>query len=174
MKKRLPGKHRRSLFAFCLISLYPPISGEKFFAPTSKRYSVFGIRYKEKMVFVALFSIWRKRPKGQKGPKTALLPSCLPAIFTQHSLLSTKNQELSTKNPYSLPTPVEQKRATPYSCARSALLPCLLVTCHHKKKRQCVTDAFFLYGWGGRIRTCECRLQRAMPYHLATPQSLHE
>lgn len=24
--------------------------------------------------------------------------------------------------------------------------------------------------WGGRIRTYECRLQRAMPYHLATPQ----
>lgn len=25
--------------------------------------------------------------------------------------------------------------------------------------------------WGGRIRTYECRLQRAMPYHLATPQA---
>ena len=25
--------------------------------------------------------------------------------------------------------------------------------------------------WGGRIRTSECRLQRPMPYHLATPQS---
>src|SRR5216684_6414779 len=26
-------------------------------------------------------------------------------------------------------------------------------------------------GWGGWIRTTECRLQRPMPYHLATPQS---
>ena len=25
-------------------------------------------------------------------------------------------------------------------------------------------------GWGGRIRTSECRLQRPVPYHLATPQ----
>ena len=25
-------------------------------------------------------------------------------------------------------------------------------------------------GWGGRIRTCEWRLQRPLPYHLATPQ----
>ena len=26
-----------------------------------------------------------------------------------------------------------------------------------------------LFGWGGRIRTFECRLQRAVPYRLATP-----
>ena len=26
-------------------------------------------------------------------------------------------------------------------------------------------------GWGGRIRTYECRHQKPMPYHLATPQS---
>src|SRR5688572_3728754 len=25
-------------------------------------------------------------------------------------------------------------------------------------------------GWGGRIRTSEWRLQRPLPYHLATPQ----
>jgi hypothetical protein len=25
-------------------------------------------------------------------------------------------------------------------------------------------------GWGGRIRTCECRHQKPVPYHLATPQ----
>src|SRR6185503_9345115 len=25
-------------------------------------------------------------------------------------------------------------------------------------------------GWGGRIRTYECRFQRPVPYHLATPQ----
>ena len=25
-------------------------------------------------------------------------------------------------------------------------------------------------GWGGRIRTCECRYQKPVPYHLATPQ----
>jgi hypothetical protein len=24
-------------------------------------------------------------------------------------------------------------------------------------------------GWGGRIRTCECRYQKPVPYHLATP-----
>ena len=27
------------------------------------------------------------------------------------------------------------------------------------------------FGWGGRIRTCECRYQKPVPYHLATPQS---
>src|SRR5688572_6703161 len=27
-------------------------------------------------------------------------------------------------------------------------------------------------GWGGRIRTFECRCQRPVPYHLATPQSV--
>ena len=26
------------------------------------------------------------------------------------------------------------------------------------------------FGWGGRIRTCECRDQNPVPYHLATPQ----
>src|SRR4030095_1636003 len=25
-------------------------------------------------------------------------------------------------------------------------------------------------GWGGRIRTCECRYQKPVPYHWATPQ----
>ena len=25
-------------------------------------------------------------------------------------------------------------------------------------------------GWGGRIRTYECRLQKPVPYHFATPQ----
>src|SRR3546814_20397032 len=25
-------------------------------------------------------------------------------------------------------------------------------------------------GWGGRVRTCECRYQKPVPYHLATPQ----
>ena len=28
------------------------------------------------------------------------------------------------------------------------------------------------YGWGGRIRTCECRDQNPVPYHLATPHQL--
>ncbi len=28
----------------------------------------------------------------------------------------------------------------------------------------------FTSGWGGRIRTYECRIQRPVPYHLATPQ----
>ena len=27
-------------------------------------------------------------------------------------------------------------------------------------------------GWGGRIRTCECRYQKPVPYHLATPQQV--
>lgn len=33
---------------------------------------------------------------------------------------------------------------------------------------------FFLisFYWGGRIRTCECRCQKPMPYHLATPHFL--
>src|SRR5215475_12899392 len=30
--------------------------------------------------------------------------------------------------------------------------------------------ALCTYGWGGRIRTYEWRLQRPLPYHLATPQ----
>src|SRR4029079_6164900 len=29
-----------------------------------------------------------------------------------------------------------------------------------------------LSGWGGRIRTYECRIQRPVPYHLATPQDV--
>ena len=29
---------------------------------------------------------------------------------------------------------------------------------------------FLKTGWGGRIRTCECRYQKPVPYHLATPQ----
>src|ERR1043166_9413083 len=29
-------------------------------------------------------------------------------------------------------------------------------------------------GWGGRIRTYECRFQRPVPYHLATPQQTSE
>src|ERR1043166_3712930 len=28
------------------------------------------------------------------------------------------------------------------------------------------------FGWGGWIRTNECRFQRPVPYHLATPQYL--
>src|SRR4051812_48320696 len=31
-----------------------------------------------------------------------------------------------------------------------------------------------VHGWGGRIRTFEWRLQRPLPYHLATPQDLAE
>tara|TARA_B100000287_G_scaffold27764_1_gene26309 strand:+ start:619 stop:798 length:180 start_codon:yes stop_codon:yes gene_type:complete len=31
-------------------------------------------------------------------------------------------------------------------------------------------DCVGIFGWGGRIRTCECRLQKPMPYRLATPQ----
>ena len=27
-----------------------------------------------------------------------------------------------------------------------------------------------MFGWGGWIRTSECRCQRPVPYHLATPQ----
>ncbi len=27
-----------------------------------------------------------------------------------------------------------------------------------------------VFGWGARIRTWECRYQKPMPYHLATPQ----
>ena len=41
------------------------------------------------------------------------------------------------------------------------------------KKRfagQTVFQAMDDEGWGGRIRTCECRYQKPVPYHLATPQ----
>jgi hypothetical protein len=30
--------------------------------------------------------------------------------------------------------------------------------------------AEFGFGWGGRIRTSECRFQRPVSYHLTTPQ----
>jgi hypothetical protein len=33
------------------------------------------------------------------------------------------------------------------------------------------SDSIAMYaGWGGRIRTCEWRHQKPLPYHLATPQ----
>ena len=32
------------------------------------------------------------------------------------------------------------------------------------------TDTKVESGWGGRIRTCACRYQKPVPYHLATPQ----
>ena len=35
-------------------------------------------------------------------------------------------------------------------------------------------NIFSTRGWGGRIRTFEWRLQRALPYRLATPQSGEE
>src|SRR5436305_9770091 len=41
------------------------------------------------------------------------------------------------------------------------------------KSRITASDIAALYrgfGWGGRIRTCECRYQKPVPYHLATPQ----
>src|ERR1043165_4622400 len=41
--------------------------------------------------------------------------------------------------------------------------PLLLIT-HH-------SSLITFLSWGGRIRTCECRFQRPVPYHLATPQS---
>lgn len=31
-----------------------------------------------------------------------------------------------------------------------------------------------LTGWGDRIRTCECRYQKPVPYHLATPHYNHQ
>src|SRR3984893_558306 len=33
-----------------------------------------------------------------------------------------------------------------------------------------ITHHYYENGWGGRIRTYECRIQRPVPYHLATPQ----
>ena len=37
-------------------------------------------------------------------------------------------------------------------------------------KKLSVKESFFI-GWGGWIRTNECRHQKPMPYHLATPHS---
>ena len=42
-------------------------------------------------------------------------------------------------------------------------------------KKQELKPGFKLFargGWGGWIRTNECRHQKPMPYHLATPQRL--
>src|SRR4029453_2608433 len=36
----------------------------------------------------------------------------------------------------------------------------------------CSSPFAFKIGWGGWIRTNECRFQRPVPYHLATPQYL--
>ena len=38
------------------------------------------------------------------------------------------------------------------------------------KKSSRQQSELFFYGWGGWIRTNECRHQKPMPYHLATPQ----
>ena len=40
------------------------------------------------------------------------------------------------------------------------------------KKDLVKTRSYKLFGWGGWIRTNECRHQKPMPYHLATPQSI--
>lgn len=39
-----------------------------------------------------------------------------------------------------------------------------------KIKSPVKTRLYFKIGWGGWIRTNECRHQKPMPYHLATPQ----
>ena len=41
-----------------------------------------------------------------------------------------------------------------------------------RRRQQQMTAILNLYciGWGGRIRTCEWRHQKPLPYHLATPQ----
>ena len=33
--------------------------------------------------------------------------------------------------------------------------------------------SYLFFGWGGWIRTNECRHQKPMPYHLATPQQIY-
>ncbi len=38
------------------------------------------------------------------------------------------------------------------------------------KEKNCSEKQFIKIGWGGWIRTNECRHQKPMPYHLATPQ----
>ena len=40
------------------------------------------------------------------------------------------------------------------------------------KRKKDDFSSFLNCGWGGRIRTYECRHQKPMPYHLATPQFL--
>ena len=41
--------------------------------------------------------------------------------------------------------------------------------CFHEN-RVCRLSNVQKTGWGGRIRTCACRYQKPVPYHLATPQ----
>ena len=41
-----------------------------------------------------------------------------------------------------------------------------------KIKSPVKTRLYRISGWGGWIRTNECRHQKPMPYHLATPQSI--
>ena len=47
----------------------------------------------------------------------------------------------------------------------------VLSATHNPIKKPPIKGGFFI-GWGGRIRTYECRHQKPMPYHLATPQQV--
>ena len=50
----------------------------------------------------------------------------------------------------------------PYTVAHNTLI---------YKEKSCSEKQLIKTGWGGWIRTNECRHQKPMPYHLATPQS---
>ena len=46
-----------------------------------------------------------------------------------------------------------------------------MLTCEETNRLNRLANAYRQStGWGGRIRTCECRYQKPVPYHLATPQ----
>src|SRR5688572_29400181 len=54
--------------------------------------------------------------------------------------------------------------------AKTFIFPVTLITKNGRPNHRSSVRLHFPTGWGGRIRTYECRIQRPVPYHLATPQ----
>ena len=58
------------------------------------------------------------------------------------------------------------------ACSSLSNLLSLKVQISHLSQQKTAHKGRFFVGWGGRIRTYECRHQKPMPYHLATPQQV--
>ena len=54
----------------------------------------------------------------------------------------------------------------------SMMSPVLISMLRCTPANQVLITPFDLFSWGGRIRTCECRYQKPMAYHLPTPQNV--
>src|SRR5437764_14415003 len=112
-----------------------------------------------------------RRPSSQTSPESALSS---PAMMRSKVDLpdpegprNAMNSRASSVRLTSSSTGVAPKLfRTPLSCrlatrlSRSVYNSTEAAACRNKLSA----------GWGGRIRTCECRYQKPVPYHLATPQ----